>query len=56
MLRSNIENAYRRLQRLNLKTLEYKRYDACDHIMIVREAMPDAFVFLGAHPRGRANE
>ncbi len=50
MLRSNIENAYRRLQGLNLKTLEYKRYDACDHIMIVREAMPDAFVFLERAP------
>ncbi|GIV06910.1 MAG: hypothetical protein KatS3mg017_0112 [Fimbriimonadales bacterium] len=48
MLKNNIENAYRRLQGLNLKTLDYKQYDACDHLMIVREAMPDAFAFLRA--------
>lgn len=50
MLQSNIENAYRRLQGMNLKILEYKRYEACDHIMIVREAMPEAFVFLERAP------
>ncbi|MDW8106800.1 MAG: alpha/beta fold hydrolase [Armatimonadota bacterium] len=50
MLKTNIENAHRRLQGLNLKTLEFKRYDACDHIMIVREAMLDAFEFLDRAP------
>ena len=50
MLKNNIENAYRRLQGLNLKTLDYKKYDACDHLMIVREAMPDAFAFFDRAP------
>ncbi|MCS7209594.1 MAG: alpha/beta hydrolase [Fimbriimonadales bacterium] len=50
MLKNNIENAYRRLQGLNLKTLEYKKYDACDHLMIVREAMADAFAFFDRAP------
>ncbi|OYT69030.1 MAG: hypothetical protein CFK48_09590 [Armatimonadetes bacterium CP1_7O] len=50
MLKNNIENAHRRLQGLNLKTLEYKKYDGCDHLMIVREAMPDAFAFLERAP------
>jgi len=50
MLKTNIENAYRRLQGLNLKTLDYKRYDGCDHLMIVREAMPDAFAFFDRAP------
>ncbi|MCX7993883.1 MAG: alpha/beta fold hydrolase [Fimbriimonadales bacterium] len=50
MLKNNIENAYRRLQGLNLKTLDYKKYDACDHLMIVREAMPDAFAFFERAP------
>jgi len=43
-------NAYRRLQGLNLKTLDYKKYDGCDHLMIVREAMPDAFAFFDRAP------
>jgi len=50
MLKTNIENAYRRLQGLNLKTLDYKKYDGCDHLMIVREAMPDAFAFFDRAP------
>lgn len=50
MLKNNIENAHRRLQGLNLKTLDYKKYDACDHLMIVREAMPDAFAFFDRAP------
>jgi pimeloyl-ACP methyl ester carboxylesterase len=50
MLKNNIENAYRRLQGLNLKTLDYKKYDGCDHLMIVREAMPDAFAFFDRAP------
>ncbi|BCW96149.1 MAG: alpha/beta fold hydrolase [Fimbriimonadales bacterium] len=51
MLKTNIENAYRRLQGQNLKTLDYKRYDGCDHLMIVREAMPDAFAFFDRAPQ-----
>jgi pimeloyl-ACP methyl ester carboxylesterase len=50
MLKTNIENAYRRLQGLNLKMLDYKKYDGCDHLMIVREAMPDAFAFFDRAP------
>jgi pimeloyl-ACP methyl ester carboxylesterase len=50
MLKTTIENAYRRLQGLNLKTLDYKKYDGCDHLMIVREAMPDAFAFFDRAP------
>ena len=50
MLKTNIETAYRRLQGLNLKTLDYKKYDGCDHLMIVREAMPDAFAFFDRAP------
>jgi hypothetical protein len=50
MLKTTIENAYRRLQELNLKVLEYKKYDGCDHLMIVREAMPDAFAFFDRAP------
>jgi len=50
MLKNNIENAYRRLQGLNLKMLDYKKYDGCDHLMIVREAMPDAFAFFDRAP------
>jgi pimeloyl-ACP methyl ester carboxylesterase len=50
MLKNNIENAYRRLQGLNLKVLDYKKYDGCDHLMIVREAMPDAFAFFDRAP------
>lgn len=50
MLKSNIENAYRRLQGQNLKILDYKKYDGCDHLMIVREAMPDAFAFFDRAP------
>lgn len=50
MLKGNIENAYRRLQGQNLKTLDYKKYDGCDHLMIVREAMPDAFAFFDRAP------
>ena len=50
MLKNNIENAYRRLQELNLKTLDYKKYEGCDHLMIVREAMPDAFAFFDRVP------
>ncbi|MFN7017751.1 MAG: alpha/beta fold hydrolase [Fimbriimonadales bacterium] len=50
MLKNNIESAYRRLQGLNLKTLDYKKYDGCDHLMIVREAMPDAFAFFDRAP------
>lgn len=46
MLKSNIENAYRRLQQKNVRWLEYKKYEGCDHLMIVREAMPDAFAFF----------
>jgi pimeloyl-ACP methyl ester carboxylesterase len=50
LLKTTIENAYRRLQELNLKVLEYKKYDGCDHLMIVREAMPDAFAFFDRAP------
>jgi predicted esterase len=50
MLKNNIENAYRRLQGQNLKVLEYKKYEGCDHLMIVREAMPDAFAFFDRAP------
>jgi predicted peptidase len=50
LLKSNVESAYRRLQRLNVKTLEYKKYDGCEHLMIVREAMPDAFAFFDRAP------
>ncbi|MCS7065604.1 MAG: hypothetical protein NZL85_04940, partial [Fimbriimonadales bacterium] len=50
MLKNNIENAYRRLQEMNLKVLEYKKYDGCDHLMIVREAMADAFAFFDRAP------
>jgi len=50
MLKNNVESAYRRLQRLNVKTLEYKKYDGCEHLMIVREAMPDAFAFFDRAP------
>jgi hypothetical protein len=35
---------------LNVKTLEYKKYDGCEHLMIVREAMPDAFAFFDRAP------
>ncbi len=50
MLKNNIENAYRRLKAMNLKVLDYKKYDGCDHLMIVREAMPDAFAFFDRTP------
>ncbi len=50
LLKSNVESAYRRLQRLNVKTLEYKKYNGCEHLMIVREAMPDAFAFFDRAP------
>jgi len=46
MLKTSIEYAYRRLQELNLKELEYKKYEGCEHLMIVREALPDAFAFF----------
>ncbi|MEN3001259.1 MAG: alpha/beta fold hydrolase [Armatimonadota bacterium] len=50
MLKNNVENAYRRLQAMNLKVLEYKKYEGCDHLMIVREAMGDAFAFFDRAP------
>jgi len=50
MLKTNVENAYRRLQELNLKILEYKKYDGCEHLMIGREALPDAFAFFDRAP------
>jgi pimeloyl-ACP methyl ester carboxylesterase len=50
MLKNTVESAYRRLQGLNLKTLDYKKYDGCDHLMIVREAIPDAFAFFDRAP------
>jgi pimeloyl-ACP methyl ester carboxylesterase len=53
-LKTSIENAYRRLQELNLKTLKYKKYEACDHLMIVREALPDAFAFFDRAPAREA--
>ena len=50
-LKTSIENAYRRLQELNIKTLEYKKYEGCEHLMIVREALPDAFAFFERAPQ-----
>ena len=55
MLKNTLMNAYRRLQGLNLKTLDYKKYDGCDHLMIVREAMPDAFAFFDRAPARERN-
>jgi pimeloyl-ACP methyl ester carboxylesterase len=54
ILKTNVENAYRRLQELNLKVLDYKKYDGCEHLMIVREALPDAFAFFDRAPARRA--
>lgn len=46
MLKANVESAYRRLREMGVTEVEYKKYDACDHLMIVREALPDAFPFF----------
>ncbi len=49
-LMNNIQNAYRRLQAMELQRLEYREYPACEHLMIVREALPDACAFLAQAP------
>lgn len=45
-LKSNIERAYQTLKEKKLATLEFRRYNGCEHLMIVREALPDVFAFL----------
>ncbi|MFQ3611932.1 MAG: alpha/beta fold hydrolase, partial [Fimbriimonadales bacterium] len=49
-LMNNIQTAYRRLQAMELQRLEYREYPACEHLMIVREALPDACAFLASAP------
>jgi len=51
MLKNSVEKAYHRLQELNLKTLEYKKYEGCEHLMIGREALPEAFAFFERAPQ-----
>ncbi|GBC93962.1 hypothetical protein HRbin15_02464 [bacterium HR15] len=50
LIKNNIESTCIHLQALNLKMLECRKYDGCDHLMIVREAMPDAFAFFDRAP------
>lgn len=38
--------AYQSLKAKNLTHLELRRYNGCEHLMIVREALPDAFAFF----------
>lgn len=45
-LKTNIERAYQTLKAQDLAHLELKRYNGCEHLMIVREALPDACAFL----------
>lgn len=45
-LKANIERAYQSLKAKNLTHLELRRYNGCEHLMIVREALPDAFAFF----------
>ncbi len=45
-LKTNIERAYQTLKEKKLATLEFRRYNGCEHLMIVREALSDAFAFL----------
>ncbi len=49
-LMNNIQTAYRRLQAMELERLQYREYPACEHLMIVREALPDACAFLASAP------
>ncbi len=55
-LMNNVERAYRQLQAQELKVLEFKRYNGCEHLMIVREALPDAFAFLAQAPPRQSSE
>ncbi len=45
-LKTNVERAFERLKTARLRRLEYRMYRGCEHLMIVREALPDAFAFL----------
>lgn len=49
-LLNNVERAHQQLKGAELNRLEYKRYNACEHLMIVRKALPDAFAFFEQAP------
>ncbi len=49
-LLNNVERAHQQLKGAELSQLEYKRYNGCEHLMIVREALPDAFAFFEQAP------
>ncbi|MDW8166891.1 MAG: alpha/beta fold hydrolase [Acidobacteriota bacterium] len=45
-LRATVQNTREALQRLDPCCFQYKEYAPCEHLMIVREALPDSFAFL----------
>jgi len=49
MIRNNVMKVHEQLKTMGLEKLEFKRYSACEHLMIVREALPDSIAFLQAN-------
>lgn len=45
-LSSNVNQAQNRLKAMGLKRLETRVYEGCEHLMIVRESLPDAFAWF----------
>lgn len=49
-LKAGIQSLAREWQ--NRKDFEYKEYDPCEHLMVVADALPDAFAFFDRYVKG----
>jgi pimeloyl-ACP methyl ester carboxylesterase len=48
-LKNNLLKVNEQLKAAGLEKYEFKQYPACEHLMIVREALTDSFTFLAAN-------